>query len=55
MNKETTEKLHQKILDGLTISAKNLLEEKKKTNGKLVLGIDGKVVVVNARDIEPEK
>lgn len=55
MDKEKARELHEKIIAGVKQSYLDLVEEKKKTNGKLVFGIDGKVVVVNARDIEPEK
>lgn len=55
MDKDSTKKLHQKILDGLNLSSKQLIEEKKKADGKFVLGVDGKVVVVDAKDVKLEK
>lgn len=55
MDKDKAKELQEKMIAGVKQSYLDLVEEKKKTNGKLVFGIDGKVVVVNARDIEPEK
>jgi hypothetical protein len=44
--------LQQKITEGLKLSAKKLLEAKKKNNGKLAVYRDGKVVVLNASEIK---
>lgn len=43
--------LQEKIKEGLKLSAKKLLEEKKKNDGKLAVIRDGKVVVLNASEI----
>jgi len=43
--------LQQKIAEGLKLSAKKLLEAKKKNNGKLAACRDGKIVVLNASEI----
>jgi hypothetical protein len=42
----------QKITEGLILSAKKLLETKKKNNGKLAIYRDGKIVVLNASEIK---
>lgn len=43
--------LQQKITEGLKLSAKKLLEAKKKNNGKLAVYRDGKIVILNASEI----
>lgn len=55
MDKDKAKELQQKIIQGLGASYQRLLEEKKKSNGKLALYIDGKVQVINARDIDTPK
>lgn len=44
--------LQQKIAEGLKLSAKKLLEAKKKNNGKLAVYRDGKIIVFNASEIK---
>lgn len=51
-NKEYLLDLQRKITEGLKLSAKKLLEAKKKSNGKLAVYRDGKIVILNASDIE---
>ena len=49
--KEYLLELQQKIAEGLKLSATKLLEAKKKNNGKLAVYRDGKIVVLNASEI----
>ena len=51
-NKEYLLDVQRKITEGLKLSAKKLLEAKKKSNGKLAVYRDGKIVILNASDIE---
>jgi len=55
MTNDKSEEIIDKIIAGLELSAKRLLAEKKKVNGKLVVYQDGKVQVLNARDIVSPK
>jgi len=43
--------IKNKILDGTHRAVKKLIKERKKTNGELVLWVDGKVKHVRARDL----
>ena len=54
---ETTNKqtdLSEKILEGLRLSFKNLLEEKKRNNQKLVISRGNEIVWVTAEELETE-
>jgi hypothetical protein len=55
MDKDKAKELQHKIIKGLASSYQQLLEEKKRNNGKLALFIEGKVQVLNARDIVSPK
>jgi len=52
MNKEYLIILQQKIVEGLKLSAKKLVETKKKNNGKIAIYRDGKVIVINASELK---
>lgn len=43
--------VRDKILKGVRIGIQNLIKERKKTNGELVLFKDGKVVHVKAKNL----
>lgn len=55
MSKDEAIILRDKITDGVKLSAKKLIEAKKKVDGQLVYSINGEIVIVNARDIDTEK
>jgi hypothetical protein len=44
--------IQDKIIEGLKISSKNMIENKKKINGKIVVYADGKIQTINAIDIK---
>ncbi len=52
MSKEEAIVLRNKITEGIKLSAKKLIEAKKKVDGQLVYSINGEIVIVNARDID---
>lgn len=52
MNKEYLITLQQKIVEGLKLSAKKLVETKKKNNSKIAIYRDGKVVIINASELK---
>ncbi len=52
MDKQYIIELQQKIVEGLKLSAKKLVEAKKKNNGKLAVYRDGKVVIINAAELQ---
>jgi hypothetical protein len=52
MTKAKIIELQNKIVEGLKISAKKLIEDKKKINGKIVIYKEGKIQVINAVDIK---
>ncbi|HEY0298744.1 MAG TPA: hypothetical protein VGB84_05945 [Arachidicoccus sp.] len=52
MNKEYLIILQQKIVEGLKLSAKKLVETKKKNNSKVAIYRDGKVVIINAAELQ---
>jgi len=43
--------IRNKILEGTHRAVKKLIKERKKTNGELVLWVDGKIKHVRARDL----
>jgi hypothetical protein len=51
MNKAEMKDIREKIVKGLSLTAKRLVEQKKKNDENLVLWQDGRIVVVKARDI----
>ena len=55
MSKDEAIILRDKITDGVKLSAKKLIEAKKKVDRQLVYSINGEIVIVNARDIDTEK
>lgn len=50
MNEEMKE-VEQKILQGLELAFRRLVEEKKREDGELVFSKDGKIYKVKARDL----
>ena len=50
MNEEMKE-VEQKILQGLELAFRRLVEEKKQEDGELVFSKDGKIYKVKARDL----
>ena len=52
MDKRKTKELHNKIIDGLRLSYRRLLEEKKRTNGKLVISHNGEILILSAEELE---
>jgi hypothetical protein len=52
MTKEKIKELQHKIVEGLKISSKKMIENKKKINGKIVVFADGKIQTINAVDIK---
>ena len=43
--------IRDKILKGVRNGVKNLIKERKKTNGELIIMIDGKIKHVAAKDL----
>lgn len=52
MTKDKIKELQNKIVEGLKISSKKMIENKKKINGKIVVYADGKIQTINAVDIK---
>lgn len=52
MTKDKIKELQHKIVEGLKVSSKKMIENKKKTNGKIVVFSDGKIQTINAIDIK---
>lgn len=52
MTKDKIKELQNKIVEGLKISSKKMIENKKKINGKIVVYADGKIQILNAVDIK---
>jgi hypothetical protein len=52
MTKDEVKELRNKIIEGLKLSSKKMIEDKKKINGKIVVYADGKIQTINARDIK---
>lgn len=50
MNEEMKE-VEQKILQGLELAFRRLVEQKKREDGELVFSKDGKIYKVKARDL----
>ncbi|UKT64869.1 hypothetical protein [Pedobacter mucosus] len=44
--------LHQKISEGMNLTFKKLVAQKRKNNGYLVFSDQGKIIKVQAKDIE---
>ena len=51
MTTEEIKRMNEKIKAALILSAEKLLEEKRKANLKMAVYHDGKIQVINARDI----
>lgn len=51
MNEIDIKELEKKILDGIALAYKKLVEQKKKEDGELVFSQNGKIVTVKARDL----
>ncbi|MCR4030828.1 MULTISPECIES: hypothetical protein [Flavobacterium] len=52
MTKDKIKELQHKIIEGLKVSSKKMIENKKKSNGKIVVYADGKIQTINAVDIK---
>jgi len=52
MTKDKIKELQSKIVEGLKVSSKKMIENKKKINGKIVVYADGKIQTINAVDIK---
>ncbi|MCL1946620.1 MAG: hypothetical protein FWF51_09345 [Chitinivibrionia bacterium] len=50
-NKEYSENLFERITYGINLSFNKLIDEKRKNGEKFVFMKDGKVVLVNANDV----
>lgn len=44
----------QKILDGVALATKRMIEDKKKSDASLAVYRNGKVQIIKARDIDTE-
>lgn len=52
MNEEELKDLEKKILDGIALAYKKLVEQKKREDGELVFYQNGEIVVIKARDLQ---
>ena len=52
MSKAETDKILDKITEGVKLSIQRLIEKTKKEDGELVISRNGKVVRVKARDLD---
>lgn len=50
-NDSTYIEIRNKIIEGSHLAVKNLIKERKKTNGELVIMVDGKIKHVPAKDL----
>ncbi|WP_462255390.1 hypothetical protein [Ferruginibacter sp.] len=50
--RKNMDELREKIIIGLDLTWKKLLESKRKTNSELVFSKNGKIVKIKARDIK---
>jgi len=55
INKEFSVNLWKKITYGINLSFNRLIDEKRKNNEEFVFLKDGKIVYVNAHDVEYRK
>jgi len=51
MNNEKIIELREKILKGIELAIKKLIQTKQKSNGELVYSKDGKIVFVKASEL----
>jgi len=51
MNEEEIAELREKILKGIALSFEKLVQSKIKTDGELAFSIDGKIVIIKAKDL----
>jgi len=54
MNLVETDKLTEKITEGVTLAIQRLIKKTQKEDGELVISVNGKVTKVRARDIKSE-
>jgi hypothetical protein len=54
MNDIDVKELKRKILEGVALAYRKLVEQKKKEDGELVFSVNGKIVVVKARDLQDD-
>lgn len=52
MNEDELKDLEKKILDGIALAYKKLVEQKKREDGELVFYQNGEIVVIKARDLQ---
>lgn len=52
MNEEELKELEKKILDGIALAYRKLVEQKKREDGELVFYQNGEIVVIKARDLQ---
>lgn len=52
MSEEEVKNLEKKILEGIALAYKKLVEQKKREDGELVFYQNGEIVVVKARDLQ---
>jgi hypothetical protein len=55
MNLVETDKLTEKITEGVTLAIQRLIKKTQKEDGELVISVNGKVTKVRARDIKSEE
>ena len=54
MSKEKINEFQQKILDGVALATRRMIEDKKKSDASLAVYRNGKVQIIKARDIDSE-
>lgn len=52
MDKNEKEELSKKIIRGVNLAYRRLIEKKQREDGELIYSIDGKIVRIRARDIK---
>ena len=55
MNLVETDKLTEKITEGVTLAIQRLIKKTQKEDGELVISVNGKVTKVRARDLKSEE
>ncbi len=50
-NDVNIKELREKIIKGLELAFERLIKAKSKTNGKLAFSKNGKIIIVNAKDL----
>lgn len=52
MNNEESRTIKEKLITGLNLAVKRLIEHTKKEDGELVFSRNGKIIRVKARDLQ---